>query len=167
MKTMKMKKILIISVFIICYSTPIFARYYESLEYFSGKATIAEPIIKVENLQNTISMEINKEENIKEYKFVVKNYEVNNGKKRISEVDFLYDIEIRNSNNNFPVRYELFECETEEELLKGTNKIQNLEILKNVEYEKEYRLKVIWETKENMSDINDVDIVVTASQKKG
>ena len=166
MKKIKLKVILIISFLLICYSTPIFARYYESLESFSGKATIAEPIIKVEQLQDTINMEINKESNIKEYNFVVKNYEINNGLKRINEVDFLYDIEIKNSNENFPIKCELFEIETGKELLNGTNKVQNLEIPKNVEYEKEYKLQVKWETKENMSAENAVDILITASQKK-
>ncbi len=167
MKKLKLKIILIISFLLITYSTPIFARYYESLEYFCGRATIAEPIIKVESLQETIDMEINKETGIKEYRFVVKNYEVKENEKRINEVDFLYDIEIKNSDENFPVKCELFECESGKELLNGSNKVQGLAILKNVEYEKEYKLQVTWENKENMSGTNDIDIVVTASQKKG
>ena len=166
MKKIKLKVMLIISFLLICYSTPIFARYYEILECFSGKATIAEPIIKVEELQDTINIEINKENEIKEYNFVVKNYEINNGLKRINEVDFLYDIEIKNSNEKFPIKCELFEIETGKELLNGTNKVQNLEIPKNVGYEKEYKLQVKWETKENMTTENAVDILIIASQKK-
>ena len=166
MKKIKLKVILIISFLLICYSTPIFARYYECLEFFSGKATIAEPIIKVEQLQDTINVEINKENEVKEYKFVVKNYEIGANGKRINEVDFLYDIEIKNSNDKFPVKCELFECETGKELLNGTNKVQNLEISKYIEYEKEYKLQVKWENKENMSEENAVDILITASQNK-
>ena len=62
---------------------------------------------------------------------------------------------------------ELFDCETGKELLNGSNKVQGMEIFKNIEYEKEYKLRVTWENKENMSETNDVDIVVSASQKKG
>lgn len=162
----KIKMILIISLLLISYSIPIFARYYETLESFSGKAIIAEPIIKVEPLQETIKMEVNKESVIKEYKFIVKNYEVSENIKRINEVDFLYDIEIKNSDENFPIKYELFEVETGKEILNGLNKVQGLEILKNVEYEKEYKLQVTWKNKENMSSENNIDIVITASQKK-
>lgn len=166
MKKLKLKTTLIISFLLICYSTPIFARYYEILEIFSGKATIAEPIIRVEQLQDTINSEINKEKEIEEYKFVVKNYEIDANGKRINEVDFLYDIEIKNSDENFPIKCELFDCESGKELLNGSSKVQGLEILKNVEYEKEYELQVEWENKENMSDESSVDIVITASQKK-
>ena len=167
MKKENVKVILIVSLLLICYSRPIFARYYESIELFSGKATIAEPIVKVEALQDTINMEVNKESNINEYNFIVKNYEINKGLKRINEANFLYDIEVKNSDNNFPVKYELFDCETGKELLNGSNKVQGMEIFKNIEYEKEYKLRVTWENKENMSETNDVDIVVSASQKKG
>ena len=167
MKKLKLKTILIISIFVISYTTPIFARYYESLEYFFGRETIAEPIIKVETLQETISMEINKENEIKEYNFIVKNYEISNDIKRINEVDFLYDIEIKNSAENFPIKCELYEVETGKELLNGSNKVQGIEIKKNIEYEKEYKLKVTWKNTENMSITNDIDIIITASQKKG
>lgn len=166
MKKIKLKVILIISFLLIFYSTPIFARYYESLECFSGKAIIAEPIIRVEKMQETINMQINKENKIEEYNFVVKNYEIDANGKRINEVDFLYDIEIKNSDNNFPIKCKLFEVETGKELLNGTTRVQGLEILKNVEYEKEYKLQIEWENKEKMSEECTVDILITASQKK-
>ena len=166
MKRIKLKVILTISFLLICYSTPIFARYYENLECFFGKAIIAEPIIRVEQMQDTINIEINKENEIKEYRIIVKNYEIEANKKRINEVDFLYDIEIKNSDYNFPIKCKLFDVETGKELLNGTNKVQALEILKNIEYEKEYVLQVMWENKENMSAESAVDILITASQKK-
>ena len=166
MKKLKMKLILILSFLLISYSTPIFARYYECLESFSGKGVIAEPIIKVQALQNTINMEVNKESMIEEYSFVVRNYELNNNEKRINEVDFLYEIEIKNSDNNFPIKCKLFDVQTGEELLKGLKKVEGLEILKNVEYEKQYKLQVEWENKENMSRENSVDTLISARQKK-
>lgn len=138
MRVMKQKKklklIFLISLVIICFSNPIFARYYETLQSFSGKATIAEPIIKIENLQDTIKMEVNKESNIEEYNFIIKNYELEENQKRINEVYFEYSIEIKNTCENFPIRYELYDVESGEELLKGTNKISRI---KNLE---EYRV---------------------------
>lgn len=123
---MKFKVILIISFLVICFSNPIFARYYEKFEYMSAKATIAEPIIKVENLQDTIKTKITEDSKIEEYNFVVRNYEMENNEKRINEVNFLYDIEIKNSNENFPIRYELYDVETGEELLKESNRISRI-----------------------------------------
>ena len=119
----KIKLIILVVIFICCLSNPIFARYYEILENISAKATIAEPIIIVEGLQDMIKTEVTKENVIEEYNFVVKNYIQTENAKRISEVDFLYDIEIKNSDENFPVRYELYDIETGEELLNGNNKI--------------------------------------------
>lgn len=161
----KLKIILIASFMLFAFSTPIFARYYETLQQFTGKATIAEPIIKVEALKDKISMQVNRESTIEEYNFCIKNY-INESKgKRINEVDFLYDIEIINSNENFPIKLELYEVGKEKELLNGTSKVSGLEIKKNLEYEKQYKLLAYWESKENMSDENSIDIVIKASQK--
>ena len=166
MKKLKFKFLTIISFLLISYSTPIWARYYEELKGVSCNAIIAEPIIKVEALQETIKAEIDKEKVIKEYNFIIKNYETNNNEKRINEVDFLYDIEIKKSDNNFPIKCKLFETKSGKELLNGSNKVQGLEILKNIEYEKKYKLQVIWEGKDNMSTESTVDILITANQKK-
>ena len=104
----KLLLLIIIFILLLSFTNPIFARYYEILEMFSGKAIIAEPIVKIESLQDTIEMEINKETRIKEYNFVIRNYENIGNIKRINEVDFLYDIEIKNSSDNFPIKYELY-----------------------------------------------------------
>ncbi|MBR3614617.1 MAG: hypothetical protein IKL55_05515 [Clostridia bacterium] len=119
----KLKTIPIIILLILNFSNPIFARYYERLEQFLGKASIAEFIIKVEPLQDTIITEINKESLVKEYNFCVKNYLIDGNMKRINEVDCLYDIEIKNSSKNFPIKYELYDLKTGEEILKGSDNI--------------------------------------------
>ena len=125
----KLKLMLIISLIILLIFSQktVFARYYQALEKTSAKATIAEPIIKVEALQEAIIMEINKESEIKQYSFIIKNYELDsNNTKRITEVGFLYDIEIKNSSENFPIRYELYDVTSGEEILKGTNKVTRI-----------------------------------------
>lgn len=123
----KLKIIMIVNLFVffVFVQEPIFARYYDSIGKIIGKATIAEPIIKVEALQDTIIMEVNRKSNISQYNFVIKNYEIDSkNNKRINEIDFLYDIEIKNSTKNFPIRYELYDITTGMELLDGKDKIE-------------------------------------------
>lgn len=164
---MKKIAVLIINFIILCIflQLPSFARYYELLNNIVGRATIAEPIIKVENLQDTIKTEVNKETTNKEYYFIVKNYEIDSfNNKRISEVDFYYDIEIKNYDDNFPVEYKLYDCDTGEELLNGNNISDKFEIEKNVEYERKCKLIINWNSKEEMSSIDDIDIIINVSQ---
>lgn len=166
----KMKKIrilvLISILFFISSQNSVVARYYESILKINGRAIIAEPIIRVEALQDTIITEINKNSQIQEYAFVVKNYEIDSSnKKRINEVDFLYNIEIKNSNENFPIRYELYDCLTNEELLNNTSKSKEININKNVEFERKYKLLVYWNEIPNMSNHNDIEIIIKINQK--
>lgn len=166
-KIKKVLKILVISLIFICFylQLPTFARYYESIENILGQGVIAEPIIIVENLSDTISMEVNKKTEVKEYNFIIKNYELDSSNnKKISEVDFCYDISIQNYDDNFPIEYELYDCITGEELLNGRNNSDKFQILKNVEFEKEYKLVVSWKDKNDMSSIDDIDIIINISQ---
>lgn len=157
--------ILISSAILVGFQIPVLARYYEKFSKISGNAVIAEPIIKVESLQDTIITAVNKESKIQEYYFIIKNFESDSINKRINEVDFLCDIEIKNSSENFPVKYELYDCKTGAELLNGTLKATEIEISKNVEIENKYKLVLYWNSVQNMSCYNDVEIIVTANQK--
>lgn len=122
MKRMK-RVILSIILIIVFFEIPSFARYYESIKKIGGKATIAEPIVRTELLQEKIITNVNKINQIQESYFNLKNYVIENNNKRINETDFLCDIEIKLTDENFPVRFELYDCLTDEELLKGTNKV--------------------------------------------
>jgi hypothetical protein len=142
------------------------ARYYEFLNMMSVRANIAEPIIQVESLQNKIIQSINKESEIQEYLFVVRNYENENSKK-ISEVDFSYTIEIISSNENFPIKIELYDVQDNLEILNGKNISENIFIKKEIEYEKQYKLVVTWEkTNNELSDSDNIHIVVNVNQNK-
>ncbi len=123
MQKIKFKILFFLSIGIISFSTPIFARYYEKIENVSAYATIAEPIIKVEALQDVIIKEVTENMQVEDYYFCVKNYDQNDVNKRINEIDFSYSIEIKMSNEKFPVKFKLYDIETGEELLKGNNKI--------------------------------------------
>ncbi len=160
----KVKKLLLISLIIINIQIVSFARYYETLDKIQGYAVIAEPIVKLESLQDTIQLEINKETERKEYYFIIKNYEIDSkNNKRISEVDFSYDIEIEITDNNFPIKYELYDISTNE-------KIQNkskFDMPKNIEFEKKYKLVIYWnDLQEEMSNKADINIKVNVSQKE-
>ncbi len=143
---------------------PCFARYYESLGKIHGKAVIAEPIVKIESLQDTINLEMNKDIGEKEYYFVIKNYELdvfNN--KRVSEVDFTYNIEIKSTNSNFPVKYYLMDCLTGE-IVSNKNVF---EIKKNIEYERKYKLVISWNDIEGEISLNNnIEINIRVLQVK-
>lgn len=74
-------------------------------------------------LQDTITTTVDKIHPIQESYFCLKNYVIENDSKRINETDFICDIEIKLSDEMFPVKFELYDCSTGEELLKGGNKI--------------------------------------------
>lgn len=160
------KKILILILFLISLSSISFAQYYENLGKIVGNAIIAEPIFKVESIPQIVISDFNKKTPNKEYYFVVKNYEVTEGSnKRITEVDFDFDIEIKNSDNNFPIKYELYDCSNGEEILNNLNKTERINVKKNIIFENKYKLVISWNTKEEMSSLDNIDILVNASQK--
>lgn len=124
MKKKQVVKKIVISVFmiIIFFQIPTFARYYESLQKVNANAQIAEPVVRVELLQDTITASVDKINPIQESYFCLKNYVIENDNKRINENDFVGDIEIKLTDEKFPVKFELYDCTTGEELLKGSNK---------------------------------------------
>ena len=166
---MKHRKIclLLILIFILI---PIitYARYFEKIEAIKGKATIAEPIFIVESLSEKIISEINKESGEKEYIFKIKNYiKENENKKRICEVNMSYNIEIINKNDSFPVKYELYEINSTENLIENDNKTKEIDILKNVEYEQTYKLVATWQEKDlDLASNDNVRIIINSSQIK-
>jgi len=164
----KIKLLIMINILIlIVLEIPSIARYYESATKIKGKAIIAEPIIKVEMLQDTIITDFNKKTKVPEYYFIIKNYEIDaNNNKRINEIDFICNIEIKNSEDNFPIRYELYDCETNEEMLEGNKISKEIFISKDVELEKKYKLQVYWKDVQNMSNNNDIEIIINVTQKK-
>ena len=159
----KAKKLLIVSIFIISINICSFARYYEKIGAIQGRATIAEPIVIVEGLQDTISLEINKNTKPIQYCFVVRNYKTDSeNNKKISEVDFFYNIVVKSSSTNFPVKFELYDFDSGEKISNESK----FDMLKDVEYEKKYKLIVYWnDLQSEMSSLTDVSVLVNVSQK--
>lgn len=77
-----------------------------------------------------------------------------------------FNIEIENKNENFPIKIELFNLDTGEELLQGSDKTNTFIIKKNIIFENTYKLVISWQEKENMSAENDINILINSSQIK-
>ena len=137
----------------------VFARYYEKIGNIWCYMDIAQPIVEIEK-SNTIVKEINSNSKIEEFYFTIKNY----NKTKISEIDFLYDIEIKNANNNFPIEYKLYDCISGDEVLNGTNKTLQEEMKKYIKVNNKYRLVILWKDKINQNSSTDIDIIINVIQ---
>jgi len=158
--------IFFIIIFIILLGNIVFARYYKKITNISKNFSILEPIFNVEKLSDySVINEYNKYSGNKEYFFKVKNYEIKDNIKRISEVNFNYTIKIINSNNYFPIRYELYDADTNTLILKDSILTEKIFVAKDIEYEKNYKLNVIWDDeKEIAGDMTNIGIEVNAYQ---
>lgn len=142
-----------------------FARYYQKNKNIKLCLKIAEPIIKVEAKQNTIVKKINKNTQIEEYHFIVKNYEIINNNKKVSEIGFSFNIEIKNSNNKFPIKCELYDCLSEKEILQKDDKTESIIINKNEEFERCYKLYLKYDKEKSLKTSNEIDVIVNINQK--
>lgn len=163
----KIKKILIIILIFIIGVFPIkvFSRYYQKNQNIKLYLKMAEPIIKVEPKQNTIIKKVNANTQIEEYHFIIKNYDIIDNNKKISEVGFSFNVEIKSSNNQFPIRYEIFDCLSEKEIMQEDNKTSNISINKNEEFERCYKLCLKYDKEKKSKVTNEIDIVVNIEQE--
>lgn len=162
-----MKRIIfvILILIVINFSTNVFAIYYEKLTNIRLLLNIAEPIISVEKNQDTIIKSINPNTPMQEFYFTVKNYKNIDDVKKISEINLEFEIEIVNSDNTFPIKYELYDCLTNEKILLDDNKSSKIDMHKNVEFERCYKLCVIYEKQNSSSTESSIDISVNATPK--
>lgn len=155
-----MKKILLASIIIAIIPISVFAMYHKEITA-SGKGKIAEPIVILEKLEESKTIQFDKN-TVQEISFKVKNYYVGSIK-RINETDFKYDIIIQESNENFPIKYELYNSKNEE-LLNGNKRVNSISINKNSEDEETYRLVIKWKSIENPLQNLNVGIKINAYQ---
>ena len=80
-------------------------------EKYTVKSQIAKPIFIIEKDKN-IEEKINVNSFPIEYNFCIKNYD----EKNINEVEFIYDIELDISDENFPIQYTLYDCDNRIEI---------------------------------------------------
>lgn len=159
MKNIKNKKIFlkIIGLTIIFAScTQISYARYTKTEIAKGKQEIATPILIVKEGEKVF---INKENNIGYYDFSIKNY----NEKNVSEIDFLYNIEIISKIEDV-VKFELYNQEglinldnlrTEQISIKGKEKI-----------EQRYKLKIIYKDGIDKNISEKIQIKVSSEQEK-
>ena len=144
-----------------------FAKYISNINIkVLGK--IAEPIIICEK-DDKISCTINKETIIPEYNFCLKNYLVYEKETKINEIDFKYNIEVINLDENFPIKYELYNVITGEKIDLVNNKTKYFNIKKGEKEDLYYKLKLNWYNKNN--DLNNnyydsIKILINVIQKE-
>ncbi|MCR5186645.1 MAG: hypothetical protein K6D97_05975 [Clostridia bacterium] len=163
------KRIVIFLVIFMAFAINSYARYFKSINVeYQGQ--IAEPIIKVQGITGkTSNNDYNRNTGELEYFFNIKNYEIeDNGSKRITEVDFNYEIYLEETNHNFPIKYELYDMSTGEELLNGENKTLPKHIHRNKEFIQNYKLVVKWDESKHLEgnkDMIDIKVKVMQSAK--
>lgn len=156
----KIRKLIISSfIIIILLENVSIARYYKKLTGIKVKFQIVKPIIKLES-DNKLPIEIFCNKNMKKFEhiFCIKNYSNDDDNLKISELDIEYEIEVKNSNENFPIKYMIYDYETGEKILNENNKTKKYEILKNVKYDKRYKLEIEWNDKSNMATYSEIDL---------
>lgn len=135
---------------------------YNTKFFQNGIAKIAEPIIVFESFEEENKL-INKLDFPREYQFKIKNYENN----KINEIDFLYNIEIIESNNNFPIKYKIFDVSNNKEIIVKNGITETLKISKEIKEEKIYKIILEWEEKEiEMSENLNLKLKLNLKQYK-
>ena len=132
---MKKRILIIIIIFfiILIINNKNIAKYIEKINIIS-KTIIAKPIINIEQDEKIVITKIDIEKEI-EYKFKIKNYNEN----EISNMEFLYYIELQTNIPEELVECKLVDLEEDKEIKLINNKTNEFKIV-NGKYEKEYKL---------------------------
>ena len=150
------KKIFIIFFVVLIINNKNIAKYIEKINIIS-ETKIAKPIIEIENYEKIVITKIDLEKEI-EYKFKVKNY----NEDQVSNLRFLYYIEIESDISKELVEYKLIDLEENKEIELINNRTQNIKML-NEKYEKEYML-IAKLKKENLN--GNINIKIGVVQNK-
>lgn len=158
-KKSKISRIVIIAILICLLLTHIVYAKYITVDKISTGFNIANPIFIVEGKEATKISEIN---NIGYYEFSIKNFD----ESKISEIGFLYTIEIL-SNTDESIQFELY---SDDKLIPLNElKTTELSIKGNEKIEKEYKLKVIYDSSkgtEGKDILEEVQVKVHSEQEK-
>ncbi len=137
------------------------SKYSTNLFQIYG-AQIAEPIIILESFKEDNKL-VNKLDFPLEYEFEIKNY----NELKTNEVDFIYNIEIEESNLNFPIKYKIIDLSNNQEIKIENNISEDLKIKKETKEEKKYKLVIEWEDeKEELSQMIDLKLKLNLKQYK-
>lgn len=119
---------------ILIFSTQISYARYITTEILNGVQEIATPVIQIK--EGNIA-QIDRNNNIGYYEFCVKNFE----QEKISEIDFLYTIEII-SDLEDKVKFELYS--NDQQISMQDLKTNEISLGKNKKIEQSYKLKITY-----------------------
>ncbi len=122
---------------------------------------ILKPIIVLEK-EETLKQQIDEKSFPLEYEFCIQNY----NEKEVNEVDFDYDIEIENSVDNFPVNYQLIDCETNQQIQLVDGKSELLQIKKSEKETRRFKLVFEWRELEEKADDLQIKLKINVIQRK-
>ena len=100
---------------------------------------IAKPIVVLKK-DEMIQSQINQNSFPMEYSFSICNYNEND----VNEVDFEYTIEIENSNEKFPVKYQLFDCDNQKQISFDNGISEKMKIDKFEKQDRNFNLIMEW-----------------------
>ncbi len=152
------KFFIIILVNMLLFSTHIsYARYIQT-ENLNIVQDIAIPILEIEEGK---IIKINEENNIGFYEFSIKNF----NKTNVSEISFLYTIEIVSNFEDY-LQFELYD--EEKQVILHNSKTEPILINANERVEKNYKIKIIYINidKVRLDKKEDIQIKVKAEQEK-
>ena len=92
--------------------------------------------------------------------------EGNYNEKEVNKVEFDYVIEIENSVDNFPVNYQLMDCETGQQIQLIDGKSEILHIQKSLKESRKFKLLFEWRELEKMADDLQIKLKINVIQRK-
>lgn len=143
---------------ILIFSTQISYARYITTEILNGVQEIATPVIQIK--EGNIA-QIDRNNNIGYYEFCVKNFE----QEKISEIDFLYTIEII-SDLEDKVKFELYS--NEQQISMQDLKTNEISLGKNKKIEQSYKLKITYNPTVEVSEecMKHIQIKIHSVQEK-
>ena len=162
MKNKKIEKFIIFFIIIVISIRNISFSKNDYRVVCSYNTQIAKPIFDVK-IDDIIEQEIIKENFPIEYFFYINNYIED----EVNEIDFNYTIEVKFSNQNFPVSCTLVDCISNEQidLVNGESKVFSLD--KFHKMSKKFKLHLEWkEMDTELSEDLDINLKINAVQKE-
>lgn len=161
MKKKKDKLIIVVSLTVICMNHIVLSRHKVDTN-LEMNTKIMKPVIVVEKDEMTKN-QIQENSFPIEYNFSICNYDENT----INEVDFEYVIELEDSVSNFPVTYQLIDCDSNTEIKLVDGKSEKM-ILKKFEKEsKKFKLILNWrELDTDLADNLQIKLKINAVQTR-
>lgn len=125
-------------------------------------AQVLKPIIELKT-EEPIKQAIQEKSFPIEYHFWIENYREN----EINEVNFDYTIEIENSIDDFPVSYELIDCDSNQLIKLVNGKSEKMTISKSVKESRQFKLRLEWrELDGEMAEDLEIKLKINVIQRK-